>query len=216
VIQGEVVDDQLALPAEFSEMELPELANAVKRWGRKAGALAAHADNVMSAAVEAACYAGRALNEAKARCKARGEKFMPWVAHNFDGSHDLANKYMNLAENSERVMNLDPSTSLREAIKQITAKPAPPKPDDTNPSNKAAKTAAKKAPGKTKAINEITTLIAELNTAVAKQLTKYTFTADEADIITERMVTPLWDIRLELQRLANIASTGDLNGTGDE
>lgn len=218
VIQGEVADDdQLPLPTEFSEMEQPELVNAANRWLRVANSRAAEADSKMATALEAVVHTGSALLACKALCKERGEKWVPWVeASDWHGTPRLAQYYMAVAKKRNGVSHLDSNQSLRGAIKQITGK----KPNDEpgkkhNPSHAAAKKAGAKATRKAKAINEAATLIAELNRVVSKDLTQHTLTAADAEIITEKMITPLWDIRLNLQALANTASTDDLNGIGE-
>jgi hypothetical protein len=93
-------------------VDLPTLAAEVKRYH-------ADAQTAQRNMVESAVRSGQALLAAKAQCKAQHKKWMPWVADNFDFSHDLAVKYMRLAKNSERVLILDPNTSLREALHAI-------------------------------------------------------------------------------------------------
>jgi predicted transcriptional regulator len=66
-------------------------------------------------ALDHAIRAGELLIEAKELVK-HGE-WMNWVKENFPGSHDLANKYMRLAANSERVMN---SFTMREALAALS------------------------------------------------------------------------------------------------
>ncbi len=55
-------------------------------------------------AIEHAIRCGELLLKAKQSKKHGG--WMRWLAENFEGSQDLANKYMRVARNSERVMNL--------------------------------------------------------------------------------------------------------------
>lgn len=69
--------------------------------------------------IQAAINAGEALLAAK-RQVPRG-KWMEWVSTHFVGSHDLANKYMRVADNSERVLNHGAGVSLRGALAEITA-----------------------------------------------------------------------------------------------
>ncbi len=71
-------------------------------------------------AVEHAIRCGELLLEAKQSKKHGG--WMSWLADNFEGSQDLANKYMRVARNSERVMNLardGRSISLRGALDEL-------------------------------------------------------------------------------------------------
>jgi len=71
-------------------------------------------------AIEHAIRCGQLLLEAKQSKKHGG--WMDWIAENFEGSQDLANKYMKVARNSERVMNLaqgERSISLRGALEEI-------------------------------------------------------------------------------------------------
>jgi hypothetical protein len=100
-------------PDVFGQADLPELAAAANRYHDEA---VGHARS----ALECAWHAGHALLAAKKLCR-HGE-WTSWLAANFRGSHDLANKYMRLAK-SERVLNLDPETSIREALKAVTGKP---------------------------------------------------------------------------------------------
>jgi hypothetical protein len=113
VAEAEVVD----------ETSLPALASAANRW---------HGEvvNAHRGMIQAAVLSGAALLKAKDLCK--HGTFTAWVKTNFDGSHSLANKYMRLARNSERVTNLDPDTSLREALHAIDYLARPPEPQ--NPS----------------------------------------------------------------------------------
>jgi Protein of unknown function (DUF3102) len=97
VVEGEVVD-------------LPARAQRANHWHAKTVA----AQRNM---VEYAIRSGKELLAAKAECK--HGTWMAWVETEFDGSLSLANKYMKLARNSERVTNLDPDTSLREALHAI-------------------------------------------------------------------------------------------------
>jgi hypothetical protein len=102
-------------PDDFIEaqvVDLPTLASVANRWH-------ADAENARANMVEYAVRAGEALVAAKELCKKSKQKWMPWVKENFDGSHDLANKYMRLAKNSERVLKLDRELSMREALHTI-------------------------------------------------------------------------------------------------
>lgn len=108
------MSETVSLPGDFIEaqvVDLPTLASVANRWH-------ADAQDAHRGMVECAIHSGRALIEAKKLC--RQGTWMAWVKDNFEGSHDLANKYMKLAENSERVMNSDRHTSLREALKAVT------------------------------------------------------------------------------------------------
>jgi 16S rRNA G966 N2-methylase RsmD len=71
-------------------------------------------------AIEHAIRCGELLLEAKGSRKHGG--WMAWLKENFEGSQDLANKYMRVARNSERVMNLADegrSISLRGALEEV-------------------------------------------------------------------------------------------------
>lgn len=216
VIQGELVDDQL--PTEFAQMELPELADAIRGWCRQADARAVEASSVMSSAVQAALYAGEALLAAKARVKARGGKWELWLADNFDKTPRSAQYYMSAYKKRNTVSFLDPDLSLRGVIKQLTRKLPVDPPPDPNPhsGDAAAKAAALEAERKSKAINEATTLIAELKKVVAKQLTAHTITGDDVDIINDKMISPLRQIALDLQALAKAAFTEDDASADDD
>ena len=90
-------------------LSLSELAASANLYHAKA-------ETSAHSAVECAWHAGQALNAAKARCD-HGQ-WLPWLESNFTGSVDLANKYMRIA-NSERVLNLEPGTSIRGALAAI-------------------------------------------------------------------------------------------------
>lgn len=123
---GHQSDALAAVPTDhFLEMlqtaDLPELAAEANKYHDRAA-------NAAHNALGYAWHTGMVLLAAKDKC--RHGDFMSWVDAHFHGSHDLAVKYMRLAK-SERVLNLDPMTSIREALKAIG-------PDDnisTNDSN---------------------------------------------------------------------------------
>lgn len=92
----------------LSPPELAMRANEAHAKARLAG----------EAMIAYAIEAGGALLAAKAQVQ-HGE-WLPWLEANFDASVDLANKYMRVAANSERVMNLG-EPSLRKALEAISA-----------------------------------------------------------------------------------------------
>jgi hypothetical protein len=103
-------------PVDLDEADLHELFAIASHWHKEAQS--AHRNMV-----EYAINSGTALLAAKDRCAA-SRKFMKWVADHFDGSHDTANLYMDLARNSERVRKMladDPQLSLRRAVKNLRA-----------------------------------------------------------------------------------------------
>lgn len=69
-------------------------------------------------AVRHALACGAALLDAKAQV-GHGN-WLPWVAENFDGSEDTAERFMRLAANSARVRNLDPP-SIRAGLRALGA-----------------------------------------------------------------------------------------------
>src|SRR5215218_2567990 len=103
--------------SEATTVELLTLAELINAEHRACEAAATRA-------IEHAIRCGALLIEAKQSKKHGG--WMDWIAQNFEGSQDLANKYMKVARNSERVMNLarsGRSISLRGALEEIkTAK----------------------------------------------------------------------------------------------
>jgi hypothetical protein len=56
-------------------------------------------------------------------------RWMPWVEENFPGHHDTANKYMRLAENSERILNF---SSIQEALANLPKKQSRPRQRNDN------------------------------------------------------------------------------------
>jgi hypothetical protein len=84
-------------------------------------------------ALTAAWRCGNGLLAAKAKVKAQfgHGHWMAWVKANFNGSHDTANAYMKLAK-SERAQNLDPNTSIRQALHAVCG-PDPRTPATSNP-----------------------------------------------------------------------------------
>ena len=90
--------------------ELAQLANKEHRQcevARKSG-------------LQHAIKAGAHLIEAKSRC--RHGDWLPWLAANFEGSERLAQAYMKVAANPQRVADL----SFRNALKALAAPTAPP------------------------------------------------------------------------------------------
>jgi hypothetical protein len=111
---GHQSDALAAVPTDhFLEMlqtaDLPELAAEANKYHDRSA-------NAAHNALGYAWHTGMVLLAAKDKC--RHGDFMSWVDAHFHGSHDLAVKYMRLAK-SERVLNLDPMTSIREALKAI-------------------------------------------------------------------------------------------------
>jgi len=93
--------------------ELENLAAEINAEHRACEAAAA-------TAIEHAIRCGELLLAAK-QSKEHGG-WMRWLAANFEGSQDLANKYMRVARNSERVINLTNEgrpISLRGALEEI-------------------------------------------------------------------------------------------------
>jgi hypothetical protein len=68
--------------------------------------------------VQHADRAGRALLAAKEQVE-HGD-WLPWLGANFDQSISLANKYMAIASNSERIPNLKEAPSITQAMRMIT------------------------------------------------------------------------------------------------
>jgi hypothetical protein len=68
--------------------------------------------------VQHADRSGRALLAAKAQLE-HGD-WLPWLGANFDQSISLANKYMAIASNSERIPNLKEAPSITQAMRMIT------------------------------------------------------------------------------------------------
>lgn len=88
----------------------------------------AAAEEVESSArktVEHAERCGRALLAVKE--KLPHGQFSAWLGSNFDYSHSLANKYMTIASNSERIPNLQSATSIGQALRMIYDEPETPK-----------------------------------------------------------------------------------------
>lgn len=82
-------------------------------------------DAAAGKAIEHAIRCGEMLLEAKGHREHGG--WMLWLAANFEGSQDLANKYMRVARNSEPVINLTSEgsaspISLRGALEEIKTK----------------------------------------------------------------------------------------------
>ena len=213
-ISGELVEDNP--PTEFSEMEPDEAINAANRWVRNAQMHAVRANTAMSSALECAWYAGSALEAAKARVKARGLKWIPWLEKesNFHGTVRLAQYYMALAKKRNTVSHLDHDLSLRSAIKQITAtKPQPSgNKHQLSDSDRAAKKLSKQVAAKLTMINEAGTFITDLD-KLADRLGQHrdhkpvnTFTDTELDTIMDWLKS-LHDISLKLQALTKPAFT---------
>ena len=76
-------------------------------------------------AVEHAERSGRALIAIKEKLP-HGE-WSAWLGKNFDYSLELARRYMSIASNSTRVLNLKDATSIREALRMIADDPETPK-----------------------------------------------------------------------------------------
>lgn len=74
-------------------------------------------ESSMKSSIEHAIRCGELLAEQKAKLK-HGE-WIPWVENNCELSHSMANKYMKIASNSERVPNLDTENSLRGILKLL-------------------------------------------------------------------------------------------------
>jgi hypothetical protein len=75
--------------------------------------------------VEHAERCGRALLAAKDKVP-HGE-WSSWLGQNFDYSQEHARRYMTIASNSTRVLNLKDATSIREALRMIAEDPETPK-----------------------------------------------------------------------------------------
>jgi hypothetical protein len=75
--------------------------------------------------VEHAERCGRALLAAKDKVP-HGE-WSSWLGQNFDYSQEHARRYMTIASNSTRVLNLKDATSIREALRMIADDPDTPK-----------------------------------------------------------------------------------------
>ena len=76
-------------------------------------------------AVEHAERCGRALIAIKAKLP-HGE-WGGWLGQNFDYSQEHARRFMAIASNSTRVLNLKDATSIREALRMIADDPDTPK-----------------------------------------------------------------------------------------
>jgi hypothetical protein len=76
-------------------------------------------------AVEQAERCGRALIAIKEKLQ-HGE-WSAWLGQNFDYSQEHARRYMTIASNSTRVLNLKDATSIREALRMIADDPDTPK-----------------------------------------------------------------------------------------
>ena len=110
-LDAEVVEEDPSAEVDLSQADAGELFTLANKY---------HANAAQSAQefIRWAVKSGQALVAASELC-AHGE-WMSWVQANFKGSHDLANKYMRMARNSERVLSLDPDTSMRDALKALT------------------------------------------------------------------------------------------------
>jgi hypothetical protein len=95
----------------FEGMALEDLADI-------ANTAAGHVEGHMKTMVEHAHRCGRALIEAKAQLN-HGE-WLSWLGRNFDQTISLANKYMAIASNSERIPNLLEAPSITQAMRMIT------------------------------------------------------------------------------------------------
>lgn len=105
-------ENEVVVAEVVPESTLFDLAAEANRW---------HAE-VLSAGsrtVEAAWYAGTALNVAKAACD-HGD-WLVWLDANFEGSERSARAYMQIA-NRQHAADLDVASSIRGALKAITAK----------------------------------------------------------------------------------------------
>jgi hypothetical protein len=115
------------------------------------------AQQAAESAVDYAMLCGKKLIEAKAA--AGHGKFLIWLQENFRGSADLANKYMRLARNSERVMNLPPEEkpeSIRQALQQLSA-------PDQEPAQESEIEQARKFTKKCKALQDELTALKNVN-----------------------------------------------------
>jgi len=92
--------------SELQRIETGTLENLAAEINAEHRACEAAANTALGHAVRA----GELLIKAKAQC--RHGKWMKWLESNFEGSASLANKYMRVARNSERVPNFGPPTSL--------------------------------------------------------------------------------------------------------
>src|SRR5215217_3820103 len=104
----------------MSELERAETTGVLASLAAEINAEHRACEAAATTALEHAIRCGELLLEAKRRKPHGG--WMAWVAANFEGSHDLANKYMRVARNSERVLNLlneGRSISLRGALEEI-------------------------------------------------------------------------------------------------
>lgn len=95
----------------FEGMALEHLAEA-------ANSAAEQVENSARSMVQHADRSGRALLAAKAQLE-HGD-WLPWLGANFDQSISLANKYMAIASNSERIPNLKEAPSITQAMRMIT------------------------------------------------------------------------------------------------
>lgn len=91
-----------------SRLDYADVANREHALARSAG----------ESMIEHAIAAGEALMAAK-RQVPHGE-WLPWLEANFDGSVDMAERYMKVAANSARVRNLE-EPSLRKALEAVSS-----------------------------------------------------------------------------------------------
>jgi 16S rRNA G966 N2-methylase RsmD len=107
---GEIVKTEATVEPAKAPLTLAERINAEHRACETAAATA----------IQHAIRCGELLLEAKETRRHGG--WMDWLQENFDGSQDLANKYMRVAKNQNAVMNLADegrSISLRGALEEI-------------------------------------------------------------------------------------------------
>jgi hypothetical protein len=117
-------------------MELPKLA--VLSNLLHARVIKAHLD-----ALGCAVTAGATLAAARARCKADGEPWLPWLATNFEGSKSTAYDYIQAAEYFQRAGSLPENvSSLRELLKAVRDERRPAAPVDVDPPATPAPTPA--------------------------------------------------------------------------
>jgi hypothetical protein len=105
--EPDVIEPETAL----DETKLDDLAELANEWH------AAAQDSARNA-LKCAWYAGDVLLKAKSQC-GHGE-WLPWLADNFDGSERTAQGYMKLRAKAQRVADLDPDQSLRDALKALS------------------------------------------------------------------------------------------------
>ena len=91
---------------------------ALEHCAEAANMAAEQVETSAKSMVQHADRAGRALLAAKEQVK-HGD-WLPWLGANFDHSISLAQKYMAIASNTERIANLLAAPSITQAMRMIT------------------------------------------------------------------------------------------------